>query len=101
VAYLGFEFTIVSAIPVASEVRPLGRARFLAWMVVAMSIGRGAGAAIGPVVFAVWGVAGNALAAALVNVVALGVLVAWVRDTAGGPAPLPAMADSGGTGRRS
>jgi len=100
-AYLGFEFTIVSAIPFASEARPLTRARFLAWMVVAMSIGRGAGAAAGAVVFDAFGLGGNALAACLINVAAAAVFVAWVREASDQASPHRSVADSGRTGRRS
>ena len=39
VGIAGFEFSIVSGIPLATEVRPLGRTRYLSWMVVAMSAG--------------------------------------------------------------
>ena len=80
VAFLGFELTIVGSIPLASELRPYARARFLAWMIVAMAIGRTAGAASGAGIFAVFGVAGNAVVAAAANLVALGVLLTWVRE---------------------
>jgi predicted MFS family arabinose efflux permease len=100
-AYLGFEFTIVSSIPFASEMRPRSRARFLAWMVVTMYVGRGVGAAIGPVLFGTFGVAGNAIVASLANVVALGIFLGWVKDVADGAEVAPSVADSGGTGRRS
>jgi len=40
IALFGFEFTIVSAIPLASEIQPSSRARYLAWMIVAMSLAR-------------------------------------------------------------
>ncbi|MGD2052340.1 MAG: MFS transporter [Acidimicrobiia bacterium] len=102
VAYLGFEFTIVSSIPLASEMWPRSRARFLAWMVVTMYVGRGVGAAVGPVLYTAFGVAGNALVAALANMVALGIFLGWVRDLGDGAAAAPpAVPDSGGTGRRS
>jgi len=100
-AYLGFEFTIVSAIPFASEIRPRSRARFFAWMVVATYVGRGVGAAAGPVLFNAFGVPGDAVVAALANVAALGVFLGWVRDVADGTEVPPVVADSGGTGRRS
>ncbi len=67
VALFGFEFTIVSSIPLASELMPRTRTRYLGWMVVAMSLARGIGAAIGPILFASFGIPGPA-AAALVSV---------------------------------
>ncbi len=75
-ALLGFEFTIVAAIPLATEMVPGARARYLAWFIVAMNLGRAVGAAGGPWLFDRFGVAGNALAAAAVDLMALIGLVA-------------------------
>jgi len=79
-ALFGFEFTIVSSIPLATELQPESRARFLAWMVVAMSIGRGIGAAVGPQLFGAVGLPGPAMAAVVADVLAGVLLVAWVRE---------------------
>jgi len=79
-ALFGFEFTIVSSIPLATELQPETRARFLAWMVVAMSAGRGIGAAAGPVLFGAFGLSGPALAAVAADVLAGILLLGWVRD---------------------
>jgi predicted MFS family arabinose efflux permease len=96
-ALFGFEFTIVSAIPMATELQPGSRARFLAWMVVAMSIGRGIGAAVGPVLFGAVGLRGPAMAAVVADVLAGVFLVAWVREGAGAhPPDLPADAEAPG-----
>jgi predicted MFS family arabinose efflux permease len=76
----GFEFTIVSAIPLATEVRPAARTRYLALLVVANALARGVGAAAGPWIFGTWGVSGNAVAAAAANILALVLLVRWVRE---------------------
>lgn len=76
----GFEFTIVSSIPLATELEPTTRARYLAWTVVAMATGRGIGAALGPILFGSLGLAGPAIAAVAANMVAAVVLVAWVRE---------------------
>lgn len=91
-AYLGFEFTIVSAIPLATEIRPAARVRFLAWMVVAMSIGRTIGTAVGAPIFESLGVPGNALFAAAANIVGLVVFLGWVRERAGGDAVIAPQA---------
>ena len=82
VAYLGFEVSIVGSIPLASELRPGARARFLSWMVVAMAIGRTMGAATGTKVFVEFGVPGNALVAAVANLVALVLFLSVVREAA-------------------
>jgi len=79
-ALTGFEFTIVSSIPLASEMAPHGRARYLSLTIVAMSIGRAIGAFAGPRLFAWAGLAGPAWAAAAANLVALVLLVALVRE---------------------
>ena len=80
VALFGFEFTIVSSIPLASELVPTARARYLAWMVVSMSLARGLGAALGPNLFDTFGLPGPAIAAVVADVIAAVVLVALVRE---------------------
>ena len=76
VAFAGFEFTIVSAIPLATEVAPKARAQYLALFMVALSVGRAAGAAAGAPLFDALGPAGNAVLAASADVLALAVLLA-------------------------
>jgi predicted MFS family arabinose efflux permease len=83
VALFGFEFTIVSSIPLASELQPSARARYLAWMVVAMSLARGIGAATGPSLFQTFGLSGPALVAVAADLLAMVLLVGWVRERAG------------------
>ena len=80
VALFGFEFTIVSSIPLASELVPSARARYLAWMVVAMSLARGLGAAVGPSLFDSFGLPGPAVAAVAADIIAAGILITWVRE---------------------
>ena len=77
----GFEFTVVSSVPLSTEVRPHGRARYLSWVIVATSLGRGAGAAAGPPLFSAGGMGANAVVAAVANLLALVVLIAWVRES--------------------
>jgi predicted MFS family arabinose efflux permease len=77
----GFEFTIVSSIPLATEMAPMARTRYLAWSIVATSIGRATGAAVGPVLFEALGVGANAILAASANVVALVILLLYVRES--------------------
>jgi predicted MFS family arabinose efflux permease len=75
-----FEFTIVSTYPLASEIRPLGRTRFLALLWVGMGLGRAVGAVLGPVLYEGLGLTANSLVAAGTNLLALVVLVRWVRE---------------------
>jgi len=82
-ALFGFEFTIVSSIPLASELMPESRARYLAWMVVSMSLARGVGAAIGPILFDSFGLAGPAVAAVAADLIAAAVLISSVREHTG------------------
>ena len=79
-ALFGFEFTIVSSIPLASELMPMSRARYLGWMVVSMSLARGVGAAVGPILFESYGLAGPAIAAMAADVLAAIVLITRVRE---------------------
>jgi predicted MFS family arabinose efflux permease len=82
IALLGFEFTIVSSIPLASEQMPMSRARFLGWMVVSLSLARALGAAVGPFLFESYGLPGPAIAAVAVDVIAAAVLITRVREHA-------------------
>jgi predicted MFS family arabinose efflux permease len=86
----GFEFTIVSSIPLATEVRPHSRTKYLSWMIVATAGGRALGAAVGSPLFGWGGIEVNALIAAGVNAAAIGVLLAWVRETEPGASDFPA-----------
>ena len=63
-ALFGFEVAVVSAIPVASELWPQARARFLALAGVAMAAGRSVGALTAPTLFLRGGITGNAAVAA-------------------------------------
>ncbi|MGZ8786433.1 MAG: MFS transporter [Acidimicrobiia bacterium] len=79
-ALAGFEFTIVSTFPLASEVRPLARTRFLAILTVGMGLGRAVGAWVGPYLYEKSGLTANTLVAAAANLVALVLLLGWVRE---------------------
>ncbi len=74
VAFAGFEFLIVSSFPLASELVPTGRARYLAWMVVAIGLGRGLAGLGGPVLFTRVGFGANAITAVGLDLLALVVL---------------------------
>ena len=80
VALAGFEFTIVSSIPLASEMAPRSRAQYLSLTIVAMSIGRALGAFVGPRLFNAAGLIGPAMTAAAANVAALVLLLWLVRE---------------------
>jgi len=82
VAILGFEFAYVSSIPLATALVPESRARYLAWMVVAISIGRSIGAAVGPVVFQAFDLKGPALTSMLLTAGALLVVATQVNGVA-------------------
>jgi MFS transporter, DHA1 family, inner membrane transport protein len=75
VIFVAFEVTIVSAMPLASEVVPAARSRYFALIIVAVSIGRAGGAAVGPFVFTTGGMSANALVSAVGTAVAL--LIVW------------------------
>ncbi len=81
----GFEFTIVSTFPLASEMRPLARTRFLAllwpsaWGWGGRSVHR-----LGPFLYEQSGLTANTLVAAAANLVALVLLLGWVRESESG-----------------
>ena len=80
-ALAGFEFTIVSTFPLASEYRPEARTRFLALTTVGMGVGRAVGASVGPFLYEQSGLTANTLVAAAANLLALILLLGWVRET--------------------
>lgn len=79
-AFVAFEITIVSTVPLASEAEPAGRARFLAWLMVAVGIGRAAGDALGPLLYGWKGFGATGLASALVAGLALLTLLVAVDE---------------------
>jgi predicted MFS family arabinose efflux permease len=84
IALMGFEFTIVSSFPLASEIAPHGRTRYLSLTIVAMGLGRAIGAAAGPSLFSALGLTGPVVMAVAADLVAALLLIAWVRDPSGG-----------------
>jgi len=77
ITFIGFEVTIVSAIPLATEMAPTSRTRYLALLMVAISIGRAAGDAVGPLLYRWHGLVANTTASAFVTAIALAGLLAW------------------------
>ena len=77
-AFAAFEFTIVSTFPLASEAVPNARARFLALVVVTINAGRTVAAFFGTRVFVSLGFGANALLAVVLNLVAFGLVLAFV-----------------------
>jgi predicted MFS family arabinose efflux permease len=75
--YLSFEFTIVSAIPMMTEIVPTARATMMAMNITALSLGRALGAFVAPTLFA-WGMGTSAGAAIVFNLLAL-MALRWVR----------------------
>jgi MFS transporter, DHA1 family, inner membrane transport protein len=84
-AFFGFEFAIVSALPLATEVAPVARARFLSLTVVALSAARAVAGVAGPALFSWGGFAANSAASAAAGGLAMALLLA-VREGAAGPA---------------
>ena len=75
--YLSFEFTLVSAIPMMTEIVPTARATMMAINVSALSLGRALGAFVAPTLYA-WGMGTSAGAAIVFNLLAL-IALRWVR----------------------
>jgi predicted MFS family arabinose efflux permease len=74
--YLSFEFTLVSAIPMMTEIVPTARATMMAMNITALSLGRAVGAFVAPTLFA-WGMGTSAAAAIGFNLLAL-LALRWV-----------------------
>ncbi|MCC6905449.1 MAG: MFS transporter [Anaerolineae bacterium] len=77
--YVGFEYTIVSTIPLNTELVPAARATFMGMVSASISIGRMLGTLLGPFLYDTFGIWGNGLVAAVLNVIALVVLLAFIR----------------------
>jgi predicted MFS family arabinose efflux permease len=77
--YFSFEFTLVSTIPLMTELVPEARATLMSANITALSAGRVLGAGLGLALFAN-GIQANTLAAALLNAAAIAVLLTLVRD---------------------
>jgi predicted MFS family arabinose efflux permease len=85
--YLTFEYTVVSLLPVMSEILPRARATLLAFYAASFSLGRAVGALFSPHLYAL-GFTAVALAAAGLDAVAFLLLLRLRRLTAG-PRPGP------------
>lgn len=79
-AFLGFEITIVSAFPFATEVHPGHRSRYLGLIQVAMASARAVGALVGNPLFDALGIAANAGIAAVLNLVAITILYRVIKE---------------------
>ena len=78
--YLTFEFTLVSGIPLMSEIMPSARATLMAAHIALISLGRALGDLLAPRLFAnplIPGIAANGLGAIVFNLLAL-VVLRWV-----------------------
>jgi DHA1 family inner membrane transport protein len=86
--YLTFEFTLVSGIPLMSELLPPARATLMAAHIALISLGRAVGDLLAPRLFTnpwLTGMDANALGAILFNLLALGML-RWVVVKTSSPA---------------
>ncbi|HSR46429.1 MAG TPA: MFS transporter [Anaerolineales bacterium] len=77
--YFTFEFTLVSSIPLMTELVPGARASAMSGNIASLSAGRMVGAIAGAALFAL-GLRANTGAALVLNLVALGILLRFVRD---------------------
>ncbi len=68
--YITFEFTLVSIIPMMTEIVPEARATLMAFNVAALSLGRAAGALIALPLYS-WGIAASAGATVVFNLIAI------------------------------
>lgn len=89
VFYASFEFTTVTTISIMSELVPQARATLLAGFTASASGGRAVGALLGPLLFT-RGVMANGAAAAMLDLIGLVVLLAFLREGPAGRRSEPA-----------
>ena len=77
--YLFFEITIVSSLPLMTEQTPTSRSTLMATNIAAISLGRILGALAGGPLFSI-GLGANGAVSAILNLLALGLLLAFVRE---------------------
>jgi len=77
--YITFEFSIVTSLPLLTEIVPDARATFMASSVTTISLGRMAGSQLGPALFNS-GLSAVALAAAIIALAAFLILWAFIRE---------------------
>lgn len=80
--FIAFEITIVATLPLATEAAPGARSRFLAWLMVALGVGRALGDAIGPPLYKGSGVAANGAVSAGAAFLALAMLLVGLSGSA-------------------
>lgn len=83
-AIVSLELAVISGLPIASELRPSRRARFLAWTLVAAGAGRIAADLVGPAIFDRAGMTAVSAIAAASAVAGALVLLTLVREPARG-----------------
>lgn len=77
--YISFEFTLVSSIPMMTELVPEARATLMSANITALSLGRVLGAALGLALYP-FGIQANTLAVAVLNVAGIIVLLTFIRE---------------------
>jgi len=82
--YLTFEFTIVSAIPLSTELVPAARATLLAANSTAALLGRMIGSLLGPALF-VHGLGANTVLCTVFNLVGFVLLILFIRESSSEP----------------
>ncbi len=73
--FIAFEITVVATVPLATEAAPEARSRVLAWLMVAVGIGRALGDAIGPPLYSWKGIPATGVVSAAAAGLALAVLL--------------------------
>jgi len=88
VLFLSFEFTVVSGLPLITELVPAARGTMLSVNIAAMNLGRMAGALAGAALWALGGFGGVGLLSGLASLVTLALWLGYVRERGPGEAPV-------------
>ncbi|MCB9455097.1 MAG: MFS transporter [Anaerolineaceae bacterium] len=77
--YITFEFSVVTSLPLLTEIMPDARATFMAATVTTISLGRMIGSQLGPALFS-FGLPANATASAILTLVAIFLLWLFIKE---------------------
>ena len=78
--FLFFEYTVVSLLPLATELVPVARGTMMALNIAAMSLGRSAGAMVGTAIWSAGGMVWTGAVSSLVTLASLLLLLTFVRE---------------------
>ncbi len=80
IMFLFFELTVVGGLPLLTELVPAARSLVMSAVVAGTALGRAAGAALGPLLYARGGLWLNGVVSAALTLAAIAILALWLRE---------------------